>query len=89
MTKYLAIGAAGFLGALARYLLGGYVANLTGTAFPLGTLTINLTGALALGFLATVGLERALLPPLLRTELTVGFLGRIPPSPPGVTRRCA
>ena len=75
MGKLLAIGLAGFAGALARYLLGGWVSNAHPTAFPLGTLVINTSGAFLLGLAATVGLDRALVNPSLRVVITVGFLG--------------
>lgn len=75
MTKYLWIGIGGFLGAVARYWLGGYIQSRYGGAFPLGTFVINVSGSLALGFLATAGFSTGALPPALRTAVAVGFLG--------------
>lgn len=69
------IGAAGFAGALARYLVGGWVAARTRGAFPLGTLVVNVTGCFLLGLLFTLFTERVLPHPTLRAALTVGFLG--------------
>jgi CrcB protein len=45
---------AGALGALCRYLLSGVVQERTRSDFPVGTLTVNLTGAFLLGTVAGV-----------------------------------
>jgi CrcB protein len=45
----LGVGLVGGVGALARFLLDGAVAQRLGRAFPYGTLAVNVTGALALG----------------------------------------
>ena len=45
----LAVGALGGLGAVARFLLDGAVALRAGSAFPYGTLAVNLLGAFVLG----------------------------------------
>jgi CrcB protein len=46
----------GGAGALARFLLDAAVERRTGGRFPLGTLAVNLSGALVLGLLAGVEL---------------------------------
>ena len=69
------VAVAGALGALARYGLGGFIANRNHGAFPIETLVINVTGSLVLGFLFVLLTERFLPHPALRTALTVGFLG--------------
>ncbi len=46
----VAIGLVGGVGAVARFALDGLVAARSGSAFPFGTLVVNLLGALALGF---------------------------------------
>ena len=43
------------IGAISRYLVDGAVQRRTNNPFPLGTLTVNLSGSLLLGFL--VGLS--------------------------------
>jgi CrcB protein len=48
----LAVGVAGAIGAVARYLLDGAVQDRTSGLFPYGTLTVNVTGSLLLGLLA-------------------------------------
>jgi fluoride exporter len=73
--RITAIAVAGALGALARYALGGWVGRRTGGGFPWGTLVVNISGSLALGFLFTLLTERFLPHPTIRTAATVGFLG--------------
>jgi fluoride exporter len=51
----LGLGLLGGVGAVGRFLLDGAVARRVGTAFPFGTLAVNVAGALALGVLAGVG----------------------------------
>jgi CrcB protein len=48
----LAVGLLGGAGAIARFLLDGAVSRRAAGGFPLGTLAVNLTGALVLGILA-------------------------------------
>lgn len=45
------IGLVGGVGALARFVLDGAVADRVGREFPFGTLLVNLSGAFALGVL--------------------------------------
>jgi fluoride exporter len=72
---YLAIALGGAAGALARYLVDTWVSTRTGSSFPWGTLVVNLTGAFVLGLLATLAVERALLPSSIRAPVLIGFLG--------------
>ena len=62
------------IGAPARYLLDGWVQDRTGGAFPWGTFTVNVTGCLALGLLAGLGLYHDL-GSTVRTVLGTGALG--------------
>lgn len=70
---YIAIGAA--LGANARFLVGQLAAARWGAYFPLGTLAVNVTGSLALGFVAALSADRVMVSPELRLLVAVGFLG--------------
>jgi CrcB protein len=54
---WLGVGALGGLGALARLLLDALVSTNTAGRFPLGTLTVNLSGAALLGLLAGLALR--------------------------------
>jgi len=67
------IALGGALGTLARYGLGG-VAQRFSAFFPYGTLTINVTGSLLLGFLVRYLLATPASPEL-RAALTIGFCG--------------
>ena len=59
MKNFLLVGSGGFLGAAARYYLGGLVLQASGVPrFPLATLVVNVTGCLAIGVIAGLG-ERA------------------------------
>jgi fluoride exporter len=69
------IGAAGAVGALARYHLQGLVHRLYAGAFPLGTFVVNISGCFLLGLLFSALTERFTVSGDLRGALTVGFLG--------------
>jgi fluoride exporter len=71
----LAISLGGVLGANARYFVALYVAERLGTAFPYGTLLINVTGSLVIGFFLTLISERVSVDPLWRLFFATGFLG--------------
>jgi CrcB protein len=67
---WIAVAALGGIGAVARFLLDSLVSARSSAGFPLGTLTINLTGAFVLGFLTGLGLGGQAL--LLAGTATVG-----------------
>ena len=48
---WIAVGLLGGAASVARYLLGGIVTAAGRASFPLGTLAVNVSGALALGML--------------------------------------
>jgi CrcB protein len=75
MEKFLIISIGAMLGANARYWLGGWAAEKFGTAFPYGTLIINLTGSFILGLFITLVTDRLLVDPNWRLLVTIGFLG--------------
>ncbi|NCP86638.1 MAG: fluoride efflux transporter CrcB [Anaerolineae bacterium CG_4_9_14_3_um_filter_57_17] len=75
MDKFLIISAGAILGANARYWLGGWAAEKFGAAFPYGTLIINVTGSLVLGFFMTLITERFIVDPRWRLFVAIGFLG--------------
>lgn len=72
---YLYILAGAVLGAPARYFLQGKIQSWSGPGFPWGTLVVNVTGCLAIGFVATLAFERELLSREMRAFLMVGFIG--------------
>lgn len=69
------VGLGGFLGANARYLLGGWVAARWGAAFPWGTFAANITGSFILGFFLTFAEDRPWVAPSARLLFAVGFVG--------------
>jgi CrcB protein len=73
MPLYIALGSA--LGGLSRYWLGGVVQRAHGGPFPLGTLVINVSGSLLIGFLLRYSLDSAAVSPEIRALLTIGFCG--------------
>ena len=72
--RYLLVAGGGALGAVARYLIGGWIAT-AGSVFPVGTLAINVSGSFLLGFFYALALERFALPPEWRLAVAIGFLG--------------
>lgn len=52
MRQLILVALGGAAGACARFWLSGIVARHVGESFPWGTLTVNATGALAIGLLA-------------------------------------
>jgi CrcB protein len=74
MRDVLLVGAGGFLGAIARYLLGIAVTSRLGTAFPVHTFVINVTGSLILGGIMGAAEVRELAP-WIRPLCAAGFLG--------------
>lgn len=73
MVRLLVVGAGGAAGSILRYVVGGLVQR-TVIAFPLGTLVVNVTGCLAIGFLSE-RLSEASIDPLYRTGILIGVLG--------------
>jgi len=71
----LAISLGAIAGALSRYGIGLGAVHLWGTAFPYGTLFVNLTGCFGMGWFTTLALERLTVSPEVRLMATTGFLG--------------
>lgn len=65
----------GALGSTLRWWLSGAIQRWTGSAFPWGTFVVNAVGSLAIGLVAALALERALVPPAARIFVVVGVLG--------------
>lgn len=75
MQKYFFIALGGSLGAIARYWVGSEVASRLGTKFPYGTLLINISACIILGFSLTYLGKRAELNPAWRFLILTGFVG--------------
>jgi len=66
------------LGANARFVVNRLAAHWFGTAFPYGTLIVNVAGCLAIGTVAALVSGRLIdRPDVLRAFLMVGFLGSL------------
>lgn len=57
---WIAVALLGGVGAVARFVVDAAVTPRLGGRFPFGTLTVNLTGALTLGFLTGLGTSHGL-----------------------------
>ena len=72
---YLWISFGALLGANLRYFLTRIITRLSDASFPYGTLVINVTGSLVLGFFLVWTTERVLADPLWRLLVAIGFCG--------------
>jgi len=68
---FIALGS--ILGANLRYFLSDWLARHQTASFPYGTLIINMTGSMLLGFFLIWTTERVLASPHLRLFFAVGF----------------
>lgn len=75
MNSLLYVALGGALGASGRYVLGGALANITGSNFPWGTLVANVLGGLLMGLLVGWLTFRISGSENLRLLLGVGILG--------------
>lgn len=75
MQKYIFIALGGSLGAVARYVVGEAITDRMGTKFPYGTLVINLTACVLIGFALVFLGRRADLNPAWSFLIPVGFIG--------------
>ncbi|MDP9173841.1 MAG: fluoride efflux transporter CrcB [Planctomycetota bacterium] len=71
--RYLAVGIAGSLGAIARVIVAQWFGKLN-WRFPIGTLVINISGSLFLGWFLTHVDERGI-SPTARLAIGAGFVG--------------
>ncbi len=75
MRLILAVALGSAAGGVARFLLSAWIEQRTTSSFPYGTLLVNLSGSLLLGFLATWTYETAGVPADVRALLTTGLCG--------------
>lgn len=74
MILMLAVSAAAAVGAPARYLLDKALTSRRGSVLPIGTMTVNVTGALLLGLLAGLAAHHGLSEAVV-TVAGTGFCG--------------
>jgi CrcB protein len=70
----LLVSLGGALGSLLRFLCTSVVQRSAGSIFPFGTLSVNLIGSFAIGFL-WYSAERLIFPSEMRSFVFVGLLG--------------
>ena len=75
MKDYLVISLGAVVGAAARYFVSRQVARILSPDFAYGTLLINVTGSLVLGFFMIWTTERVLAAPYWRLLIAIGFCG--------------
>ena len=76
MLQVIWIGLGGFIGAILRYAVSGGVQQmLRNSAFPFGTLAVNLIGSFIFGWLTIYADQSNLVSTETRAFLFVGFLG--------------
>jgi CrcB protein len=74
MYTLLLVGLGGFIGAILRYTLGGWIQNGF-VNFPVGTLTINTIGSFLLGLIMYLSEYQGLFSDETRIFLTNGIMG--------------
>jgi fluoride exporter len=74
MERLLWICLAGAAGTGARYLIALWAAQRFGSAFPYGTLIVNLAGCFAIAAVMQASLTLSW-SPTLRSVITIGFIG--------------
>lgn len=74
MNLLLLIGIGGFIGAILRYLVSGWVQNGI-SYFPLGTLSVNVIGSFFLSVILYLTENKGVFSEETRIFLTIGILG--------------
>jgi CrcB protein len=75
IRNVLLVALGGALGSVARFLITKAIQGSVITAYPVGTMVVNVVGCLLIGFLYGVFERADMLDPGLRLMLTVGFCG--------------
>ncbi len=76
LIRLLVIGSGGFVGAILRYLVSGWVQVWSGSIlFPFGTMAVNLIGCFVIGFFSFLVESRGFLSVETRSFLLIGLLG--------------
>jgi CrcB protein len=75
LQKYFFIALGGALGSVARYMVGTSVSDRLGIRFPFGTLLINISACLIIGFSLEVLNRHTDFNPALRYLIPIGFIG--------------
>ena len=75
MQQWCMLLVGGLCGTAGRYVLAGAVYRWLGTGWPYGTLAVNASGCLIMGFVSTLAEQKFLLTPSSRSFWMIGLLG--------------
>ncbi|MDD3618607.1 MAG: fluoride efflux transporter CrcB [Desulfobulbaceae bacterium] len=76
VIRLCSVGLGGFIGAVLRYLVSGWVQDRSGSImFPFGTAAVNLIGCFCIGVLAYMVESRSFFSVETRAFLLIGLLG--------------
>ena len=75
--KLLVIGLGGFIGAILRYGVSGWVYKIIGARMPFGTLAVNILGSFILGLFLFLAEGRFNIGPLWRGFIAFGMMGAL------------
>jgi fluoride exporter len=75
LVKILFVAVGGSIGAVSRYIVSNWAAEVWGSDFPYGTLIVNVVGCFIIGAFMTLTTERLIVNPYWRLLVTVGFVG--------------
>jgi CrcB protein len=73
--RFLLVCLGGAIGTAARYLTAMWAPAIFGTAFPYGTLIVNVVGSFFIALIMHVGGATEVLSPTMRAMLTTGVMG--------------
>ena len=75
MTKWIYLTVGGIAGTFLRYFVAGAIYKKLGTEFPYGTLVVNLSACVLIGFFNSLAEDKLLLGPNERLLAMTGFVG--------------
>jgi len=76
ISLLLAVGIGGFIGAVLRFTLSGWVQKFSASTFPFGTLSVNILGSFLIGFLFLY-FQQVNLSPNQKVLFMTGVLGAL------------
>ncbi len=75
LKNVLIVALGGALGAAARYVVGGWIADRAGASFPWHTFAVNVSGAFLIGLVMALSLDKGMISADWRLFLATGILG--------------
>ena len=76
LVLLLSVGIGGFIGAILRFSISTWIGKTTTTAFPWGTLSVNVLGSFLIGFLFLY-FQQSNLSPIQKALFITGLLGAL------------